>query len=304
MLMLLAAVPAASGGALVPLPIATSVASAAGVAVAFGGCRLTPLRGRSATVCSSVRSASGVALSSALSARSLTPSGYTFDQAAFATARTCANAYNGRVEGDRERWNAKWRERAGELETEAAVLREHAELIPRRGKAIDIAGGAGRNAIWLARRGLDVTLADVSDVALEKAERRASGSGLRLKCMHVDLDGELPFAPLFDVVLVFNYLNRARRDAYAALLVDEGVLVAVQPTVTNLERHASPRRDYLVEPGELAAWVRELGMEILASREGWTDEGRHEALVIARRTARVEAESPLEESGPNSGPYR
>jgi SAM-dependent methyltransferase len=210
------------------------------------------------------------------------------------------------VEGDRERWNAKWRERAGELETQAAALTEHAALLPSRGKALDVAGGAGRNAIWLARRGLDVTLVDISDVALAKAERRATTTGLaaHMRFLRVDLDGELPLAPLFDLVLVFHYLNRARRDGYAALLVDGGVLVAAQPTVTNLERHASPRRDFLVEPGELESWARELGMEILASHEGWTDDGRHEALVIARRVPRAPERSAPEESGPAQGPYR
>src|SRR5690242_3074081 len=102
------------------------------------------------------------------------------------------------MEGDRERWNAKWRERAGELEGEARFLAEHAHVLPTRGKALDIAGGAGRNAIWLARRGLDVTVVDISDVALDKAERRAQGAGLakRMRFVRADLDGELPFAPL------------------------------------------------------------------------------------------------------------
>jgi len=211
------------------------------------------------------------------------------------------------VDGDRERWNAKWRERAGELETQAPFLGEHAHLLPSRGKALDIAGGAGRNAIWLARRGLDVTVVDISDVALDKAERRAASANLaaKMKFMRVDLDGELPFAPLFDLVLVFHYLNRARRDDYAALLHEGGILVAAQPTVTNLERHASPSRQYLADAGELEAWARTLGMDVLVAREGWTVEGRHEAAVIAKRVAReVVKQIPPDESGPSEGPYR
>jgi SAM-dependent methyltransferase len=209
------------------------------------------------------------------------------------------------VDGDRERWNAKWRERAGELEGEAAFLSEHADLLPARGKALDVAGGAGRNAIWLARRGLDVTIVDIADVALDKAERWATTAGLakRMRFVHADLDRDLPLAPLFDVVIVFHYLNRARRDDYASLLVDGGVLVAAQPTVANLSRHPKPGREYLVEPGEMERWVRGLGMDVLVAREGWTDEGRHEAAVIAKRASRVETVSH-EESGPKQGPYR
>ncbi len=210
------------------------------------------------------------------------------------------------MEGDRERWNAKWRERAGELEGEAAFLSEHAQLLPSRGKALDIAGGAGRNAIWLARRGLDVTVVDISDVALDKAEQRAATTGLakRMRFVRADLDGELPFAPLFDVVLVFHYLNRARRDDYASLLVDGGTLIAAQPTLKNLERHARPGPEYLVELGEMEAWARGLGMDVLVAREGWNDEGRHEAQVIAKRASRVADGPPHEDSGPNQGPYR
>ena len=82
------------------------------------------------------------------------------------------------MDGDRERWNARWHERAGHLETEALLLSDHADLFPRQGKALDLACGAGRNGIWLAKRGMDVTLVDVSDVAIEKAQERAHGLGL------------------------------------------------------------------------------------------------------------------------------
>ncbi|HEY5926526.1 MAG TPA: class I SAM-dependent methyltransferase [Kofleriaceae bacterium] len=210
------------------------------------------------------------------------------------------------MDGDRERWNAKWRERAGELEAQAPLLTEFAPLLPTRGKAIDVAGGAGRNAIWLARRGLEVTVVDISDVALDKGERRAATAGLasRMKFVRHDLDRELPFAPLFDLVLIFHYLNRARRDDYAGLLHEGGILVAAQPTVENLTRHAKPSREYCVEAGELERWVRELGMDVLTAREGWNTENRHEAAVIAKRRSRVVKEIPREDSGPSQGPYR
>jgi ubiquinone/menaquinone biosynthesis C-methylase UbiE len=51
------------------------------------------------------------------------------------------------------------------------------DLLPRRGRALDVAGGTGRHALWLARRGLDTTLADVPQVALEKAAAAASEEG-------------------------------------------------------------------------------------------------------------------------------
>jgi len=189
------------------------------------------------------------------------------------------------MDRDRQRWNAKWLERAGELEPPASFLVEHAHLLPATGRALDVAGGAGRNAVWLARRGLDVTMIDISRVAIDRAERKAQSAGVakRMRFLEADLDSaELP-APLYDLVLVAHFLHRERRDELARLLVADGVLVAMQPTVANLDRHEHPRRDYLVESGELEAWVRGLGFAIVVAREGWNAEGRHEAEIIARR---------------------
>jgi 2-polyprenyl-3-methyl-5-hydroxy-6-metoxy-1,4-benzoquinol methylase len=206
-------------------------------------------------------------------------------------------------EGDREKWNARWRERAGELETPLAFVVEHAHVLPAQGKALDIAGGAGRHAVWLARRGLDTTLVDVSDVAITRAEHKATSAGVRLRLRRVDLDEPLELAPLYDLVLMIHFLNRERRDAIAELLVTGGVLVAAQPTVRNLERHARPSRGFLLDEGELEDWVQRIGFEVLVAREGWNDEGRHEAAVIARRlpappSDKIQPEAPSSDGGP------
>lgn len=200
------------------------------------------------------------------------------------------------MDGDRERWNAKWRERNADLDMESALLSEYAHLFPRRGKALDLAGGAGRNAMWLLRRGMEVTLVDISDVALDKAEARSKAAGLgdKLKVYHLDLEVPLPFAPLFDVVLVMNYLDRERRDEFARLLLPDGILVACHPT--------SGR--FAVELNELELWVRQLGFELLASRTG-EGEGNGEVGVIARRRAvKPLAEHEPDEPSPSEGPYR
>lgn len=204
------------------------------------------------------------------------------------------------MDGDRERWNAKWRERAGDLEPPTAFVEAQLPRLPSRGKALDIAGGAGRNAAVLARHGLDVTIVDNADVALHQAERR----GLPFRLLRHDLDEPLPLAPLFDVVLVIDYLNRAQRDAFAELLVVGGFLVAMQATVTNLERHPSPSRRFLLEEGELAAWATSLGLVIEHAHEGWSGEGRHVAELVARRAPRTHVRPPTDPSMPSTGPYR
>src|SRR5215470_3825179 len=116
------------------------------------------------------------------------------------------------MQGDRERWNDKWRARAGELEPPAAFVVEQEPLLPGAGRALDVAGGCGRHAVWLAQHGLEVTMIDVSDLALERAERRFTLAGLRARLLRADLDDDVPSLPLFDAIVMFHYLNRQRRD--------------------------------------------------------------------------------------------
>jgi SAM-dependent methyltransferase len=57
------------------------------------------------------------------------------------------------------------------------VAAEVADLPP--GRALDLAAGEGRNAIWLARRGWEVTASDFSQVALDKGRRLAGDTAVR-----------------------------------------------------------------------------------------------------------------------------
>jgi len=182
---------------------------------------------------------------------------------------------------DRDKWDARYRER-GAPEEPSALLVSIEDALPARGRALDVAGGAGRNAIWLARRGLEVTVVDVSAVALALARERAAAAGVALATVEADLAREaLPAGP-WDLILSFHYLHRPLFDAFADALAPGGMLVFSQPTVRNLERFERPSRPYLLEEGELPSLVR--GLRIERCDERWWDEtGRHEVLLIARK---------------------
>ncbi len=68
-------------------------------------------------------------------------------------------------------------------------------------------------------------------------------------------------------------------------LEPHGLLIFCQPTVRNLERHERPARRYLLEEGELAALAAGMALEVLLLEEGWGEEGRHEARLVARKPA-------------------
>ncbi|ATB31508.1 class I SAM-dependent methyltransferase [Melittangium boletus] len=184
-------------------------------------------------------------------------------------------------EADRQRWNLRYRERTDSgLQEPSGFLRSLDERLPRGGRALDVAGGAGQDALWLARRGLDVTLVDVSDAALERATASAHEAGLPLRTLRLDLE-EAPLPPgPFDVVLCLNYLWRPLFAAFPGALAPGGLLVFAQPTRSNLRRHAHPSARFLLEDGELPRLLQ--GVEILSYTEDWTEAGRHEARLVAR----------------------
>jgi tellurite methyltransferase len=181
---------------------------------------------------------------------------------------------------DRSRWNARY---AGEdaIPAPSPFVLSLDDVLPRHGRALDVGGGTGRHALWLARRGLDVTLVDVSDVALARAAAAARAEGLGLETLHADVvAGGLPPGP-WDVILCIYFLHRPLFAAFPGALAPGGWLVAAHATRTNLERWPRPGPRHVLDDGELPGLVR--GLEAVVNVEGWLEGGRHEARVVARR---------------------
>jgi SAM-dependent methyltransferase len=183
--------------------------------------------------------------------------------------------------GDAARWDARYRERGPEGRTPSPFLRGLDRELPRSGAALDVAGGAGRNALWLAHRGLDVTLVDVSPAALDLARAASAAAGLTLRLLVLDLEeAPLPSGP-FALVAIIDFLHRPLFEHLPRVLAPGGLLVVSHPTRTNAERHAHPSARFLLEDGELPGLARDL--EIVRFEEGWYDD-RHEAHLLARRS--------------------
>lgn len=182
-----------------------------------------------------------------------------------------------------DRWNARHAARSRLVEPASFVV-QSAALLPRAGSALDVAGGSGRNALWMAAAGLTVTLTDVSDVALDLARTDAELLDLAVDTLHLDLeDAGLPDG-CWDVIVVHHFLDRRVLADLPTRLNPGGVVIAAHPTVRNLERHSRPTIRYLLEVGELAEIVADWElMEVITLDEGWTPEGRHEARLRARR---------------------
>ena len=184
---------------------------------------------------------------------------------------------------DRERstWDERYRGPGEPLREPSSFLRSIGEALPSCGRALDVGGGAGRHALWLAARRLATTIVDVSAVGLDIARSRAREAGLSIDTVVADLDRDpLPAGP-WDVIVDFHYLQRGLFAAFHATLGEGGYLVFCHPTATNLERHPRPSAAHLLADGEFPALAQLF--ETVDYFEGWSDEGRHEVRALLRK---------------------
>ncbi len=186
-------------------------------------------------------------------------------------------------ESDRERWDRKFAGSDFIYGTEPSpFLADNAELLPAQGKALDVAAGEGRNAVFLARQGLEVDAVDISEVGLDKARRFAVEAGVTINTIVADLNDYVPAKNSYDVVVVFNYLQRDLIDDLKAALKPGGLVIYETYTVAQLDIPGAHRlkREYLLELGELQTMFEDF--EILEYAET-ADEYKAVASLIARK---------------------
>lgn len=84
------------------------------------------------------------------------------------------------------------------------------KLFPRDGKVLCLGEGEGRNAIFLAKRGMDVTAIDTSDIGISKLHFRALEDNLKIETICVDLN-EWEVKEKYDVI-VASYLHMYKNE--------------------------------------------------------------------------------------------
>jgi 2-polyprenyl-3-methyl-5-hydroxy-6-metoxy-1,4-benzoquinol methylase len=158
---------------------------------------------------------------------------------------------------ERESWNRRYAE--GEhmaFEPDPFLLTAYGEFIqplfPRHGVALDVAGGLGRHAIWMAELRWKVTVVDISEVAFEKAQRKAEERGVAIDFLVRDLNSWSPDRKKYDLILVFFYLQRDLFPALEAALKPGGLLLCKTYTEEHKKFQGGPsREDYFLKENEL-----------------------------------------------------
>ena len=165
------------------------------------------------------------------------------------------------AEEDREKWNRKYRAGEGPEGVSETACRFWSLAPP--GRALDIAAGAGRNARFLAEKGMAVEAVDISDAAVE----RLTGLHPSISAIRADLDTwEIP-ENRYAIVLNIRYLNRRLFPYIREALIPGGVLIAETFLESPGEENHFSRRDFLLRENELLHGFLSLRIRYYAERE-------------------------------------
>ncbi|MGZ3515314.1 MAG: class I SAM-dependent methyltransferase [Thermodesulfobacteriota bacterium] len=112
------------------------------------------------------------------------------------------------MRADQKRWDKRFGEKEFALGKEPnPFLKKNIHLLPR-GKALDIATGEGRNAVFLAQHGFEVDAVDISKKGLRKAQELSREKGVKINTFAVDLDRFQIEKERYDLIANFYFLKR------------------------------------------------------------------------------------------------
>jgi SAM-dependent methyltransferase len=174
-----------------------------------------------------------------------------------------------------ESWNERYR--AGEqlFDTPSPLVQRFVRSLTP-GKALDLASGPGRNALYLAEQGWRVTAVDGSPVAIDALLARARSRNLSIDARVADLDrGEFSIEPAaFDLICDCYYLQRSLFPQMKVGVRPGGILIAIVHLAEADQPQGTPTRAI---PGELRSYFPD--WTILHYYEGKPNESCHQRPV-------------------------
>lgn len=156
-------------------------------------------------------------------------------------------------ESDRNRWDALYNQSpAMSGHDPAQLLAKFIDVIPV-GRALDIAMGEGRNAVFLAKKGFLVEGVDFSEVAILRAQKWARENRVHIETTGIDLNQYVIRTGAFDVIVNIDYLQRSLIPQIKKGLKTGGVVVFENATTEQLKNPGGQGLvpEFLLKPGEL-----------------------------------------------------
>jgi len=184
---------------------------------------------------------------------------------------------------DREKWNQRYTEGSYRKNNPVTLLQDWLPNMPR-GKALDVACGAGRNTICLAEAGYRVDAIDISCEGLKNARQKAAEQGLEVNWIEHDLDQSFDFDTDYNLILIMWYVNPELITRLCDCLAAGGFLLCQEHLVTDEEVVGPTSNDYRMAPGDLRAAVP--GLELLHYQESIETGEDGERVASARLVAK------------------
>lgn len=154
-------------------------------------------------------------------------------------------------ESDRKKWDQRYRDGSYRARIHPTVLLQHWLPELPRGRALDVACGTGRNALYLAAQDYQVDAVDISPYALAQGREKAQGLGLAITWTAADLDSFVPQPDGYDLVVVARYVNRRLMPRLGAALKPGGALVYEHHLLSEQPVDGPKDPDFRLAPGEL-----------------------------------------------------
>ncbi len=182
---------------------------------------------------------------------------------------------------DQKRWDKKFGKKGFALgKNPNPFLKKHIHLLPK-GRALDIAAGEGRNAVFLAQQGFEVDAVDISEKGLKKAQKLAREKGVKINTSFIDLDQYPIGKEQYDLIANFYFLRRRLIPRIKKGLKKGGKVIFETYLLEHrtLGTGGPKQAKYFLKPNELLRLFKDF--RILFYREGIFKEGGKKKAVAS-----------------------
>ena len=184
----------------------------------------------------------------------------------------------------KQSWNEKYSEEEYALGIEPVeFLVEHIGRLTK-GKALDIAMGEGRNAVYLTKKGYEVDGVEFSEEGIKKALALAQKNNVTINAIRADLEKHEHRIEKekYDLISCFYYLQRDLFPEIKEGLKKGGMVICQTFTTDNLKYQPHPKNpDHVLQPNELFRYF--LDLRIIFYRECVLNNETAVASIIAQK---------------------
>ncbi|MEJ2013603.1 MAG: class I SAM-dependent methyltransferase [Anaerolineales bacterium] len=163
----------------------------------------------------------------------------------------------------REYWNRRHAQRAasGRALHPRSLLTSHSQLLPKQGRALDVAAGLALNGLFLARHGLSVTAVDFAESGLRLAMTTARQEKLDFQAVIANLSQFVLPPEFFAVIVNTMFLDRNLFDDFRRALQPGGLLF-----FESLSKESASAEGHYIKAGEMRDMFSDYSVEFEGGR--------------------------------------